>query len=174
MGHPPTRRCVERSRKSYPVGMRITDGTVPTCQVARALDVIGEKWSLLIVRNALRGQTRFSEFRDHIGAPSDILAARLVTLVDAGILEKRPYREPGRRERFSYHLTESGEGLRLVVAALIQWGDTYNPDPAGPATRIVDRETTEGVSLAFVDAHGHRLDTRDIAIISTSASVAAT
>jgi len=129
------------------------------CQIARTLDVVGEKWSLLIVRNALRGQTRFSEFRDDLGAPSDVLTARLATLVERGILEKRAYREPGSRERSSYHLTEAGEGLRLVVAAMIQWGDEFNPAPAGPASRIVD-EQGDAMRLAYVGASG---DVRDSA-----------
>ena len=83
----------------------------PNCPVVRTLDVIGEKWSLLIVRNAFRGDSRFSEFRENLGVPSDILTARLATLVDAGVLEKRAYREAGDRERSSYHLTAKGEGL---------------------------------------------------------------
>ena len=59
------------------------------CQIVRTLDIVGEKWSLLIVRDALRGSTRFSEFRDSLGAPSDILTTRLGKLVEAGVLEKR-------------------------------------------------------------------------------------
>src|ERR1700709_2556753 len=89
----------------------------PRCQVVRTLDIVGEKWSLLIVRNALRGQTRFAQFRDQLGIPTDILTARLTSLVSGGILEKRAYREEGSRERSSYHLTEAGKALNLVIAA---------------------------------------------------------
>jgi len=123
------------------------------CQVVRTLDIIGEKWSLLIIRNALRGQTRFSEFRESLKAPSDILTARLATLVAAGVLEKRAYREPGSRERSSYHLTEAGEGLRLVIAAMVQWGDEYNPAPDGPVYRILGNDEQE-LHLTYVDASG--------------------
>src|SRR6195952_2630163 len=101
----------------------------PTCQIVRSLDAVGEKWSLLILRNAFRGQTRFSQFRDQLGIPSDILTARLRTLVEGGVLEKRSYREEGSRERSSYHLTESGRGLNLVLAAIVQWGNEFNPSP---------------------------------------------
>ena len=101
------------------------------CQIVRTLDVVGEKWSLLIVRNAFRGQTRFSEFRDQLGIPSDILTARLKTLVEHGIFEKRSYREEGTRERFSYHLTEAGRGLNVVMGAMVQWGNEFNPSPFG-------------------------------------------
>jgi DNA-binding HxlR family transcriptional regulator len=122
----------------------------PRCQVVRTLDVVGEKWSLLIIRNALRGQTRFSQFRDQLGIPSDILTARLATLVSAGILEKRSYREDGSRERSSYHLTEAGQGLNLVIAAIIQWGDEFNPSPFGQASVIVDAKDDRPIELAFV------------------------
>lgn len=133
------------------------DGTPSTCQVARTLDIVGERWSLLIVRNALRGQTRFGEFRDGLGIPTDILTARLATLVAAGVFDKRPYREPGSRERASYHLTPAGEGLALVEAALIQWGDTFNPAPEGPGSRLVDPDSGSPARVAFVDADGRVL-----------------
>lgn len=129
-----------------------------SCQVVRTLDVIGEKWSLLIVRNALRGQTRYSEFRESLLAPTDVLTTRLAKLVDSGVLEKRAYREPGDRERSSYHLTAAGEALRVVIAAMIQWGDEFNPAPHGPASRLVDGRDDRPVHLAYVDADGREID----------------
>lgn len=135
-----------------------------TCQIVRTLDVIGEKWSLLIVRNALRGQTRFSEFRDSLGAPTDILSNRLAKLVDAGILEKRPYREAGDRARFSYHLTPRGEALRIVMAAMVQWGDEFNPCPAGAASRIVDAADDRALRLGFLDEEGREVELDDVAL----------
>ena len=133
-----------------------------TCQVARTLDVVGEKWSLLIVRNALRGQTRFSEFRTSLGAPTDILTARLATLVAAGILERRSYREPGSRERFSYHLTPAGEGLRIVMAAMIAWNDEFAPASTGPARRLVSEKGP--VRLAYLDGNGREVPRDDVLI----------
>lgn len=134
--------------------MYSSPGRELNCQVARTLDVVGDKWSLLVIRNALRGQTRFSEFRDDLGAPTDVLTARLTKLVERGILERRTYRDAGSRERASYHLTERGEGLRLVVAALNQWGGEFDPGPRGPASLLVDASTHEPVQLAYVDADG--------------------
>jgi DNA-binding HxlR family transcriptional regulator len=124
----------------------------PRCQIVRTLDVVGEKWSLLLIRNALRGQTRFSQFRDQLGIPSDILTARLGSLVAAGIFEKRSYREEGSRERSSYHLTEAGRALNLVMAAMVQWGNEYNPSPHGPATVVVDAGNNDPLELEFVGA----------------------
>jgi DNA-binding HxlR family transcriptional regulator len=136
----------------------IEDSTEQRCQIVRTLGIIGERWSLLIIRNALRGQTKFSEFRDSLGAPSDILTARLATLVDAGVMEKRAYREPGCRERSSYHLTESGRGLKLIIGAMVQWGDEFNPSPYGPSSVLTDTSSAKRLDLAFVAPGGESVD----------------
>jgi DNA-binding HxlR family transcriptional regulator len=145
----------------------------PRCQVVRTLDIVGEKWSLLIVRNALRGQSRFSEFRDQLGIPSDILTTRLATLVAGGVLEKRAYREEGSRERYSYHLTEAGRGLNLVIAAIIQWGDEFNPSPHGKASLVVDAVSREALGVEFVDGAGAGVRGDGVAFVPGPASTVA-
>jgi DNA-binding HxlR family transcriptional regulator len=145
----------------------------PRCQVVRTLSVVGEKWSLLIVRNALRGQTRFSEFRENLGIPSDILTARLGSLVAGGVLEKRAYREQGSRERFSYHLTEAGRALNLVIAAMMQWGDEYIPSPLGQASIAVDAESRNPVEVEFVNQTGGAVSSNRIAFVPGPAAESA-
>ena len=135
--------------------------TERACQVVRTLDVIGEKWSLLIVRNALRGQTRYSQFRESLGAPTDILTNRLAKLVDADVLERRSYREPGDRERSSYHLTAKGEALRVVIAAMVQWSDEFDSAPQGPSLRLIDADG-EPVTLGYVDASGAVIERNEV------------
>lgn len=147
------------------------EATEPRCQVWRTLDIVGEKWSLLIVRNALRGQTRFSQFRDELGVPSDILTARLNTLVAAGIFEKQAYREPGSRERYSYQLTDSGRGLKLVIASFIQWGDEFNPSPYGIASVLTDPSTNDRVELAYIAPDGRQVPPGDVVTQPGPASV---
>jgi DNA-binding HxlR family transcriptional regulator len=145
----------------------MTKHAVPTessCQIVRSLDAVGEKWSLLIVRNALRGQTRFSQFRDELGIPSDILTARLGTLVTNGILEKRAYQEPGSRERASYHLTERGRGLKLVMAAFMQWNDEFAPAPKGKASIMTDTATGEPVELRWMGPGGEVLSGAEVGV----------
>jgi len=139
--------------------------SVARCQIVRTLDIVGEKWSLLIVRDAFKGRSRYSEFRESLGAPSDILANRLAKLVEAGVLEKRGYREPGSRERFSYHLTESGRGLSIVMGALVQWGDTYNPYAGGSSSRIVDGASGDPLHLEFVRPDGAAVPIGAVAIV---------
>lgn len=92
------------------------------CPVARSLDVIGEWWTLLIVRDAVRGARRFDEFKG-TGIADNILAARLKRLVEEGIFERRPYQE--HPTRYEYILTEKGRGLGLVLTALRTWGQRW-------------------------------------------------
>ena len=101
------------------------------CSVARALDLIGEKWALLAIREINFGNRRFNEIARNTGAPRDRLAARLHTLVEAGILERREYQSsPPRAE---YRLTEAGQDLAPVLRALLAWGDRWVSDQP-PAT----------------------------------------
>ena len=138
------------------------------CSIERSLHVVGERWSLLILRESHRGATRFDEFRDTLGISSDILTARLGTLVKHGVLERRPYREPGRRERLEYHLTESGRQLQLVLGALGQWGDTYLPRTQGPS---IERRSPTGqaVRLCYVDESGVEVSPADVKSHRTAA-----
>jgi DNA-binding HxlR family transcriptional regulator len=114
------------------------------CPVARALDAIGDWWSLLIIRDALAGTRRFSEFQRGLGLARNILSARLRKLVEQGIMRTEPaadgsaYRE--------YVLTEKGNSLQLVIIALLQWGESSLFEPGEPASRLVDR--LEGKAIA--------------------------
>lgn len=141
------------------------DRPEPRCSIARSLEVVGEKWSLLIIRDIFQGKNRFAEIRDSLGIASDILSARLATLVACGILERRAYREAGSRERYSYHLTPSGRDLELVLAALNQWGDAHRPSAFGPARLYRQAETAQPVAVAFVDQAGARIDAAQVEVI---------
>jgi DNA-binding HxlR family transcriptional regulator len=100
------------------------------CSVARSLDVVGEWWSLLVLRDAFTGVRRFEDFQRSLGIARNILADRLQTLVDYGVLERRLYQE--RPERFEYRLTEKGLDLYPVLISLMRWGDRWATDGAGP------------------------------------------
>jgi DNA-binding HxlR family transcriptional regulator len=100
------------------------------CSIARTLDVVGEKWALLAIREVFLGDHRFDEMVRRTGAPRDTLAARLRTLVAAGVLERRQYCE--HPARFEYHLTEAGRDLHPVILMLMRWGDRYLAGADGP------------------------------------------
>jgi DNA-binding HxlR family transcriptional regulator len=96
------------------------------CSIAAALEVVGDRWSLLAVREVSFGHHRFSEILEGTGAPRDRLSARLKALVAAGVLERRQYREAP--ARFDYHLTRAGRDLLPVLRALMAWGDRWVVD----------------------------------------------
>lgn len=98
------------------------------CSVARALEVVGERWTLLILRDAFLGVRRFDDFQRSLGVARNVLNARLQRLVEHGLLERRRYQE--RPERFEYRLTEMGLDLLPVIEALMRWGDRWLPSPA--------------------------------------------
>jgi DNA-binding HxlR family transcriptional regulator len=99
----------------------------------RAAEIVGDKWVMLIVRDAMLGITRFDDLQHRLGLSAPVLSARIRRLVDEGVLEPRPYREPGQRTRTEYCLTRKGAELFHALVALMQWGDRYLAEPIGPA-----------------------------------------
>ena len=93
------------------------------CTLARSLDVIGEWWTLLVVRDAFLGVTRFDDFQERLGIARNVLTARLETLVANGVLERRVYDEA--RDRADYKLTDKGRALWPVITTLREWGDEW-------------------------------------------------
>lgn len=140
-----------------------------TCSIARSLEVVGARWTLLIMREALSGRTRFAEFRDALGIAPDVLTERLNTLVEYGVMTKQPYQEPGSRARFSYHLTPAGRELLVVVGALQQWGDAHLPREEGPTVGRRSRLDNGPVHVGFIDARGNEVDIDDVDLVRTAA-----
>lgn len=100
--------------------------------MAGALEIVGERWSMLVIREAFLGLRRFDDFLDAIGCARNVLTARLATLVEHGVLSRAPYRDEGQRERHEYRLTVKGHELYPVLQALRQWGDRWVNDGAPP------------------------------------------
>ena len=118
------------------------------CSVAKALDVVGDPWTLLIMRDALLGVTRFDEFSSRLGIPRATLAARLEQLCDDGVLERRRYLD--RPPRDEYVPTPKGRALRPVIVTLMQWGDAWERDDPPPTT-IVEDPTGRVIEPVLVD-----------------------
>jgi len=130
------------------------------CGIKRALDVLGEKWTLLILREAVYGLRRFDDFARALKCGRGVLSSRLKTLVQAGIMAKRDYAEPGRRSRAEYRLTEKGRDLYPALLALSQWSDRWDPPKEGPAARVTDREARRAVRVVMTS----RADIRGLTI----------
>lgn len=119
-----------------------------SCSIARALDVLGDPWTLLIVRDLHLGVRRFEELSARLGIPRATLTARLSLLTEAGVVEKVPYQEtPPRSE---YVLTAKGRATHPVVVTLLQWGDDWLRDD-DPPTRLVEAATGRVVDPVLVD-----------------------
>jgi DNA-binding HxlR family transcriptional regulator len=100
------------------------------CSIARTLEVLGERWTLLIVRDALLGLQRFDEFQESLGVARNVLTERLRRLVEAGVMKRVPYQQ--RPERYRYQLTAIGRELAVPVIGLMHFGDRHLAGPAGP------------------------------------------
>jgi DNA-binding HxlR family transcriptional regulator len=127
------------------------------CSVAGTLAVVGEKWSLLVLREAFLGVRRFADFQRHLGAPKAVLTDRLATLVDQGILRRVPYQAEGERQRHEYRLTPKGIDLYPTLVALMQWGDKYLADDGVPPLELEHRDCGSPVHLGLVCEAGHEL-----------------
>jgi DNA-binding HxlR family transcriptional regulator len=134
------------------------------CSVAQSLEIIGEWWTLLILRDALLGVTRFEEFHDRLGIARNILSARLDTLVEAGVMDRRVYDES--RDRADYVLTKKGRALWPVLTAIREWGDTWVVGKGSAAVTMV--HTTCGARTHAVmacEACGEPLRGREIRLV---------
>lgn len=107
------------------------------CSIARALELIGERWTLLVIRDVFRGRRRFDELQASLGIARNVLSSRLQRLVDEGILEKRAYQE--RPARYEYFLTDRGLDLWPVLVTMLKWGDKHLSD-AGPPIILLHKE----------------------------------
>ena len=130
------------------------------CSIANSLEVIGERWSLLIVRDVFNGHRRFGEIQTSLGVARNVLSARLQRLIDEDILERRQYQEsPARHE---YFLTEKGLDLWPALVALQAWGDRHSPTADGPPVLIVHKRCGGPVSdRGICESCGEVLEARD-------------
>ncbi|MBO3748919.1 helix-turn-helix transcriptional regulator [Streptosporangiaceae bacterium NEAU-GS5] len=125
------------------------------CSIARAADIVGDRWTLLILRDVSRGIRRFDELSAHLGIARNILSARLGALVANGVLERMPYAEEGRRPHQEYVMTPRGAELLPVLLALIAWGDRHLSEE--PPVRAVHNGCGHEVRLVPTCTAGHAL-----------------
>jgi DNA-binding HxlR family transcriptional regulator len=131
------------------------------CSIARTLEVVGDRWTLLVIRDVGLGLRRFDELLDSLGVASNVLTDRLNRLVDEGVLERVPYRE--RPPRFEYRLTKKGRELGVALLALMQWGDRHLSDkPPRIARRRSDRAP---VSVRLVAKDGSPVAADDLELV---------
>ena len=129
--------------------------SMANCSVARAVEVMGARSTILLLREAFLGTRRFQDFAERVGITESVAAARLRDLVADGLLERVPYQEPGARTRYEYQLTRKGWDLRPAITALREWGDKYAADPEGPPVRQLHRDCGAVVHAQLRCEAGH-------------------
>ncbi|OZV78754.1 transcriptional regulator [Micromonospora echinospora] len=139
------------------------DWSVENCTIGRAMAILGERWTVVVLREVFNGVRRFDDMRVRTGIPRQVLTNRLAALVEQGVLRREPYREPGARVRHEYRLTPMGFDLWPVLVAVLAWGDRYLADPEGAPLSVRHRDCEEPVRVALRCAAGHEVtEPRDL------------
>ncbi|WP_369638611.1 winged helix-turn-helix transcriptional regulator [Nocardia sp. JMUB6875] len=133
------------------------------CSIAKAMDIVGTRSAVLMLREAYYGTTRFDGFAARVGITDAAASTALRKLVEAGLLEKRPYQEEGKRTRHEYVLTPMGLDLLPAVVALWQWGDKYLQDGTAPLERLED-STGEPVRVELRSASGNQVSLENLRV----------
>jgi len=140
---------------------RDTWSAVGHCPIEHTMGLVGTRSAMLIMREAFYGTTRFDDFARRVGITKAATSARLSELVDAGVLEKRPYREPGQRSRDEYVLTEAGTAFMPVVWAMFEWGRTYLNDTK---LRLVHLDCGAEATVEIRCAAGHEVPADELGV----------
>ena len=143
------------------------------CSIANALELIGEWWTILILREAFFGTRRFEDFQQHLGIARNILTARLRKLCDSGVLERVPIKEGAKRHE--YKLTQMGRDLQPTLIALTQWGDRWLHTTDGAPVKFVERATGEEIAdVTILTKDGRELEPRDMSLVAGPGATKAT
>jgi DNA-binding HxlR family transcriptional regulator len=140
------------------------DWTAERCSVDRALAVVGTRSAMLIMREAYYGTRKFDDFARRVAITEAVTATRLKQLCSAGLLRREPYREPGQRTRFEYHLTEMGRDLLPALLALMQWGDQYLSGPPGPPLAVRHSGCGADAQVSVTCTAGHHVPLSELSI----------
>ena len=132
------------------------------CGMAKAAEILGDRWSLLILREAFYGVMRFADIQADIGAPRSVLTDRLAKLVTVGLLERFDYREDGERVRKAYRLTDRGKELAIVFLAMKQWWDDGAAEE--PTVRFVREGSKQSIKIVMLDDRGQPVNRSDIRV----------
>lgn len=138
------------------------------CPIARALEIIGTRSAILIIREAFYGTSRFDDFADRVEITQAVAATRLRELTEAGVLTRVPYKTPGQRTRYEYRLTKMGRDLAPAVIGIFQWGGKYL-SPGGTAPlRLTHADCGRSVQAELRCRAGHAVQPGDIRVLSAS------
>ena len=139
------------------------DWSIENCTIGRALSVIGDRWTVVVLREVFNGVRRFDDMRVRTGIPRQVLTGRLARLVSEGLLRREPYQEPSQRQRSEYRLTQKGLDLYPVLVALNEWGTAYYADPEGSPLEFRHRGCAGEVAVTLHCSEDHGIPSvRDV------------
>ena len=140
--------------------------TLENCPISKSIAEIGNKWVLLLLREAFMGTRRFDEFQEHLGISKSVLSNKLKMMLNKNLLTKVDYKERNNRTRSEYQLTNKGKDLLEVVMSLLNWGNKYLVETNEETIFLVDNIEKKPVSLSYVNAKGEIIRRRDLLRIS--------
>ena len=146
--------------------MRAADLAEQDCSIARPASLLGDRWTLVILRQCFNGIKRFEDFQETLGISRSLLSERLGRLVEAGVLRREPYKDAV-RTRDRYRLTEKGADLFPVIVSLMQWGNRWLSDTGGPA-ELLHRGCGAVVHAELRCEHGHAVELADLDLAATT------
>lgn len=144
----------------------LTNAAESSCGITRTLGVLSDPWTFLILRSSFLGRRTFAEFRDSLGIATDVLTARLNSLVEHGIFEKVPYQEPGQRTRHAYDRTDAGQDLLTVLVSLQQWGDAHLTSSKPRGVVPVRKDSGSEVHVSLTDDDGAFVESVDTEFVT--------
>lgn len=137
------------------------------CPVVKAMSQVGDKWTLLLLRESYLGFRRFDQFQKNLSISKSVLTEKLKRMVEFGLLEKKKYQAENTRTRYEYHLTQKGRDFSKVILALLEWGNTYLKDPDQPTLTIIDKTNQSNTRIALVNEEGDRVKWSDLRMVVT-------
>ncbi len=137
------------------IGPDALDWSIENCTIQRALSVLGDRWTFVVLREVFNGIRRFDDMRVRTSIPRQVLSGRLARLVAEGLLRRERYREPNQRQRSEYRLTQKGLDLYPILVALNEWGTAYYADPQGSPLAFRHRDCAGQVAVTLRCSEGH-------------------
>lgn len=132
------------------------------CPVTKAMRELGGKWKLLILRECFWGFKRFDDFQNNLNISKSVLTTKLNQLIDMGLLEKRSYKEDGKRTRYEYTFTQKGKDLTKIILSFLDWGNKYLVKEGETTVKVVDKATKNDVNIDILDSLGNPLKYREL------------
>lgn len=132
------------------------------CPVTKAMREIGDKWTLLILRECFWGYSRFDDFQTNLSISKSVLTTKLNQMIEMELLEKQSYKEAGKRTRYEYGFTQKGKDLTKVILSFLDWGNKYLVKEGETTLKVVDKTTKKEVQIDILDSENKRLKYREL------------